>query len=104
MVRLYRLGGEPSPVELGRRLVEAVGRRLALEPLGQLGQALLERNLGLEAERLARACDICEAVADVAGAELARQLGLDRLAEQARERLGDLEHRGALAAADVDRL
>ena len=76
MARLYRLGGQPSPVQLGRRLVEAVGRGLAFEPLHQLGQALLERNFGFEAECLARACDIGEAMADVAGAELAGRLGL----------------------------
>jgi len=74
---------------------------LGLEPLRQLGEGLVAVGLRLEVEQLARERDVGEAVADVAGAVRAGDLGGDVLAENVCEGSCDLEDGGAPAARDA---
>ena len=98
-----RQRANPRRVELFRGRIDAVDGDLAVEPRGDLGEPVVELDLRLVAERRAGVRDVGEAVADVAEAVLARELGLDLLADRRRELLADLAHGDARAAADVDR-
>src|SRR4051812_12038944 len=62
------LAGEPAAHELGGRVVDAVLRRLTLEPRGELRHAVGELSLRRVPERLRRELQVGEAVADVADA------------------------------------
>ena len=67
-VRRVRLAREPALRELRGRVVDAILRRLPLEPRGELGHAVRELDLRHVAERLLRELHVGEAVADVADA------------------------------------
>ena len=76
---------------------------MPLEPAEQIAHPGVEGDLGVEAEQLVGQPGVGVAVADVAGAVLADDLGLDLLAEAARDRLRELEDRRGSAGADVER-
>ena len=70
-----QLADQAGSAQLLQRLVAGLGDRLASHPLDQLGESVLEFDRRLEAEQVAGAGRVGEAVADVAGAELAGDLG-----------------------------
>src|SRR6478752_9533938 len=73
-----------------------------LEELNGPAQAFLHLDLRLVAERLPRGGEVRVRVADVSDA--GRLEGpLDRLAEQAADRVGDVVHARGLSAGDVER-
>src|SRR5205814_8348994 len=96
-----RSPGQTALVELGTGRVDAVQRLLLRDPLDERRHPLLERDLRLEPEQVARLRDVRVAVADVAGPVATDELGLDVDAEVPRERARDLEHRRRPPGADV---
>ena len=76
------LAHQAGPAQLLQRLVAGLGCRLASDPFDQFGEAVLELGCCLEAEQVAGAGRVGEAVADVAGAELAGDLRLQIGREQ----------------------
>src|SRR3954447_24427981 len=85
-------------------VLAAIDRALAPQPLGQLLNALLERDPRFEAQHLAGDRDVGEAVADVAEPVLAADGGPDvALAQRRAEPVRDLANAQRVTAADVDR-
>ena len=85
-------------------LVDAIGGLLARDPSGKLGEAAVEfLPLRVEPENLGRARDVGEAVANVAGARLADNVGCQLLTAHRRgeagRHIGDAD---AVAAANVE--
>lgn len=70
-------------------LVAALDHALLRHPGGQFGETATQRDRRLEPEQLARSAHVGEAVADVAGAELARdvrlKVGSQRVGHQPRQ-------------------
>src|SRR5690606_23850295 len=94
---------ETSLLQLHPGSLDAVLGLLALDPAGELYETFAEARLRNEAQLLADLRDVGEAVADVAGTRLARDLRLDlAAAHSGRQQLRDVLNRAVLAAADVE--
>src|SRR4029077_7992731 len=85
------------------RRIDRVSPLLSLEPFEQLLHPGLERNLCAEPEQLVREARVRVAVTDIAGAVLVHDLGLELLAEPARDRVCQLGDRLRPTRADVER-
>ena len=92
-------GRETSP----ERPSPGVRRAVLLEPLHRAGDPLLERDRGLVAEQLACLRQVGDVVRDLAEERRSkRDLRLDP--ELARDQLGSLDERVAVAVGEIDRL
>jgi len=86
------------------RLGDAVVGLLLAHPTEEFGDALLERDARLVAEQRACARDVGDAVADVALAVLADELGFQLAPQPLGQKTRHLADRSGAARADVDRL
>src|SRR5712691_2508247 len=98
---MRRSAGEPAPHELGSRIVDAILRRLPLEPRGKLRHPIGKLHLRRVPERLRRELHIGEAVANVADARLTRDLRLELAPDDGTELEREVAHSDAPPTADV---